>query len=68
MDDGQKTPRGHPDFNSYVQNLRVFIWNGRTDGQRNLSGGLHHLPKTFYEYVDRKKGTIFLKLKQLGNR
>jgi hypothetical protein len=25
MDDGQKTPPGHPDFNSYVKILRVFI-------------------------------------------
>ncbi len=31
MDDGQKTPRGHPDFNSYVKIQRVFIDNGRTD-------------------------------------
>jgi hypothetical protein len=30
MDDGQKTPRGHPDFNSYVKILRVFIF--QTDG------------------------------------
>jgi hypothetical protein len=33
MDDGQKTPRGHPDFNSYVKILRVFIDNGRTNRQ-----------------------------------
>jgi hypothetical protein len=33
MDDGQKTPRGHPDFNSYVKILRVFIF--KTDGQTN---------------------------------
>ncbi len=37
MDDGQKTPRGHPDFNSYVKILRVFIdnrqRNSQTDGQ-----------------------------------
>ena len=33
MDDGQKTPRGHPDFNSYVKILRVFIDNGQTKGQ-----------------------------------
>jgi hypothetical protein len=34
MDDGQKTPRGHPEFNSYVKILRVlvFITDGRTDG------------------------------------
>ncbi len=33
MDDGQKTPHGHPDFNSYVKNLcvLVFITDGWTD-------------------------------------
>ncbi len=31
MDNGQKTPRGHPDFNSYVKIQRVFIDNGQTD-------------------------------------
>jgi hypothetical protein len=37
MDDAQKTSRGHPDFNSYVQNLRVFIFQmgGRTDKRMN---------------------------------
>ncbi len=35
MDDGQKTPRGHPDFNSYVKILRVFIWNGQMNRQTN---------------------------------
>ncbi len=35
----QKTSREHPDINSYVQNLRVFIFqtdertNGQTDGE-----------------------------------
>ncbi len=33
MEDGQKTPRGHPDFNSYVKILRVFIRNGQKNGQ-----------------------------------
>ncbi len=33
MDDGQKTPRGHPDFNSYVKILCVFITNGQTNRQ-----------------------------------
>jgi hypothetical protein len=33
MDDGQKTPRGHPDFNSYVEILQVFITNGQTNRQ-----------------------------------
>jgi hypothetical protein len=35
MDDGQKTPRGHPDFNSYMKILRVlvFITDGRMDRQ-----------------------------------
>jgi hypothetical protein len=33
MEGGQKTPRGHPNFNSYVKNLRVlvFMTDGRTD-------------------------------------
>ncbi len=35
MEDGQNTPRGHPDFNSYVKILRVFIWNGQTNRQTN---------------------------------
>jgi hypothetical protein len=33
IDDGQKTPRRHPDFNSYVKILRVFIWNRQTNRQ-----------------------------------
>jgi hypothetical protein len=35
MDDGQKTPRGHPVFNSYVKILRVLVFrtDGRTDGR-----------------------------------
>jgi hypothetical protein len=34
-DDGQKTPRGHPNLNSYVQNLPVFVFqtDRQTDGQ-----------------------------------
>ena len=35
MDKGQKTPRGHPDFNSYVKILRVFIDNEQTKRQTN---------------------------------
>jgi hypothetical protein len=36
-EDAQKTPRGHPDIKTYVQNLRVFIFwtDGRTDGWRH---------------------------------
>jgi hypothetical protein len=35
MDVGQKTPRGHPDLNSYVKNLGVlvFITDRQTDRQ-----------------------------------
>ncbi len=33
MDNGQKTPRGHPDVNSYEKILRVFIDNRRTNRQ-----------------------------------
>ncbi len=31
--DGQKTPRGHPNFNSYIKNLHFFVFQteGRTD-------------------------------------
>jgi hypothetical protein len=32
-DDGQKTPRGYPDFNSYVKNLHIFVF--RMDGEIN---------------------------------
>jgi hypothetical protein len=41
MNDRQKTPCGHPDLNSYIQNLCVFIFqmdgrtNGLTDGEIN---------------------------------
>ncbi len=35
MDDRQKTPRGHPGFNSYVKILHVFIDNGRMNRQTN---------------------------------
>ena len=37
MDNGQKTPRGHPDFNSYVKSHRVFIdrTDRITDGETN---------------------------------
>jgi hypothetical protein len=43
MDDGQTTPRGHPDFNSYVKILRVLVFqtdgrmDGQTDGQTEYS-------------------------------
>jgi hypothetical protein len=38
MDDGQKTPCRHPDFNSYVKILRVFIFqtDRQTDRKINL--------------------------------
>ncbi len=37
MDDRQMTPRGHPDFNSYVKNVRVLVFrtDGRTDREIN---------------------------------
>ncbi len=37
MDDRQKTPRGHPNFDSYIENLPVLVFrmDRRTDGQRN---------------------------------
>jgi hypothetical protein len=57
MDDRQKTPRGHPDFNSYVKILRVFIWNGQTDTQTeklircglgNLIGSSRFIVATYF--------------------
>jgi hypothetical protein len=33
MDDGQKTPRGHPDFNSFMKIQHVFIDNGQINRQ-----------------------------------
>ncbi len=37
MEDGQKVPRGLPDFNSYVKILHMFIiqMDGQTDRQRH---------------------------------
>ncbi len=38
MDNGQKTPRGHPDFNSYVKNSTCFHMeqtDEQTDGEIN---------------------------------
>ncbi len=39
MDDGQKTRRGHPDFNSYVKNLCVLVFqmDGQTDRQTEIN-------------------------------
>jgi hypothetical protein len=49
--DGQKTPHGHPAFNSYMKILRVLlsITDGRTDGRTNreihlLRVGWRNLP------------------------
>ncbi len=38
-DDAQKIPQGHPDFNSYVKILRVFIFqtDRQMDGQAEKS-------------------------------
>jgi hypothetical protein len=40
MNNGQKIPRGHPYFNSYIKNLRVLLFrtDGRMDGDINLGG------------------------------
>jgi hypothetical protein len=44
MDNGQKTPRGYPDFNSYVKILRVFILQTDEQTDRDINpGGLHSL-------------------------
>ncbi len=37
MNGGQKTPRGHPDFNSYVKILRVFIFQIDEQKDRDIS-------------------------------
>jgi hypothetical protein len=41
MDDGQKTPRGHPDFNSYVKILRVFIFQMDRITERQMDGDIN---------------------------
>jgi hypothetical protein len=40
MEDCQKTPRGHPNFNSYAKNLGILVFwtDGQTERQRNQSG------------------------------
>jgi hypothetical protein len=43
MDDRQKTPRGHPDFNSYLKIQRVFIDNGWTNRQTDREIHLLHM-------------------------
>ncbi len=50
-DNGQMTPRGYPNFNSYVQNLRFLVFrmdgqrDGKTDGEMEtlIRGGLGNL-------------------------
>ncbi len=51
MDDGQKTPRGHPDFNSYVKIQRVFIDNGRTDERTETYTRFAWVGGTFFPVV-----------------
>jgi hypothetical protein len=53
MDDGQKTPRGHPEFHSYVKILRVFIFqplqtDGITDRETNTLA-LRGLEEPFFQ-------------------
>ncbi len=46
MDNGQKTPRGHPDLDSYLKNLHVLVFmtdrqtdrhtDRQTDGQTDI--------------------------------
>ncbi len=43
MDDGQKTPRGHPDFHSYVKIQRVFIWFSHYRWMESLTKEKTHL-------------------------
>jgi hypothetical protein len=44
-DDGQKTPRGYPNFNSYVKNLPVLVFwtEGRTETLIRV-GFPHYVP------------------------
>ncbi len=53
MDDEQKTPRGHPDFHSYVKIQRVFIDNGQTDKKTNVRTDreIHLLRGTIFPVV-----------------
>ncbi len=55
MDDGQKTPRGYPDINSYLKILCVFIFqtDGRTDGRRHTPTA--RTPSRVYPYVCAKR-------------
>ncbi len=54
MDDGQKTPCGHPYFDSYVKNLCVLVFrtDGRTDGWTDIYTSfcalrLHSTPESY---------------------
>jgi hypothetical protein len=53
MDDGQKTPRGHPDFHSYVKILHVFIFQPlQTDGitdRETKTLALYGLEEPFFQ-------------------
>ncbi len=40
--DAQKTPREHPDFNFYIQNLRVFIFQTDERTETLIRGGFPH--------------------------
>ncbi len=41
-DDGQKTTRGHPNFNSYIKNLRVLIFITAGWTETLIHGGFPH--------------------------
>ncbi len=52
MDNGQKTPHGHPDFNYYVIILRVFIDNRQTDRQTETQTDTHsYLIPTWFAFA-----------------
>ena len=69
MDEGQKTPRGDLDFNSYMKNLRVLVFrtDGRTDGQtdrqteRQTGREINLVYVGFSHYVPPGKGKHNLK-------
>ncbi len=65
MDNGQKTPHGHPDFNSYVKILRDFIFgtDKQTDYMRGTALNISSSPYSnlfSIEYATSKKGCVTL--------
>ncbi len=55
MENGQKTPRGHPNFNSYVKNLHVLVFriDGPTDRQTKITPAARELEELFSAVLER---------------